>query len=39
MEWERYQKAEKEGISLPDDLLDSLLGLADDSNLTLPLMD
>ena len=38
MEWERYQKAEKEGLSLPDDLLDSLLGLADDSNLTLPLM-
>jgi len=37
MEWERYAKAEKEGIELPDDLLESLQGLAEDSGLTLPL--
>ena len=38
MEWERYAKAEKDGIELPDDLLESLQGLANDSGLTLPLI-
>ena len=39
MEWERYFAAEKDGITLPDDLLQSLQGLADDTGLTLPLFD
>ena len=38
MEWERYSKAERDGLELPDDLLKSLQGLADDSGLTLPLI-
>jgi len=38
IEWERYFKAKEEGIDLPDDLLGSLSGLADDSDLTLPLI-
>ena len=37
MEWDRYTKAEKEGLSLPDDLLQSLDGLAKDYGLELPL--
>ena len=36
MEWERYANVEKEGITLPADLLESLQGLANDSGLTLP---
>jgi len=38
IEWEKYRQAEKEGIDLPDDLLDSLLGLAQYSDLALPLI-
>ena len=38
MEWERYANAEKDGIKLSDDLLQSLEGLAKDSDLELPLM-
>jgi len=38
IEWERYAKAEKEGLELPDDLLESLQALAQDSGITLPLM-
>jgi len=37
IEWERYAKAKEEGIDLPDDLLGSLSGLAEDSDLTLPI--
>ena len=37
MEWERYANAETNGISLPDDLLSSLIGLAEDVDITLPL--
>ncbi|MCL2163047.1 MAG: Ldh family oxidoreductase [Oscillospiraceae bacterium] len=36
IEWERYKKAEKEGIALPGDLLESLYGLAREFSLTLP---
>ena len=38
MEWERLRKAETDGIELPDDLLESLQGLAKDSGQTLPLI-
>ena len=38
MEWERYASAEKDGLTLPDDLLASLQELADYSSLTLPLI-
>ena len=37
MEWERYAKAEREGLELPGDLLESLQGLASDSGIPLPL--
>ena len=36
MEWERYAKAEKEGLTLPSDLLESLQGLAKDCGTKLP---
>ena len=39
MEWERYGKAEQEGLTLPEDLLESLQGLAEDSGIPLPLME
>jgi len=39
MEWERYAGAEKDGLLLPSDLLESLQGLARDSGLVLPLVD
>ena len=38
MEWERYAKAEKEGLELPDDVLASLKDLAEDIELALPLI-
>jgi LDH2 family malate/lactate/ureidoglycolate dehydrogenase len=39
MEWERYEKAKREGIELPDDVLKSLQDLADDAGLVLPLIE
>ena len=38
MEWERYIRAEKEGLALPPDLLESLQGLASACGIVLPLM-
>jgi len=38
MEWELLRKAEREGIDLPSDVLESLQNLAKDSGQTLPLM-
>jgi len=38
IEWRRYEKAQKDGIDLPQDLLDSLTGLADDFGIPLPLI-
>ena len=38
MEWELLWKAEREGIELPDDVLESLQNLANESGLTLPLI-
>jgi LDH2 family malate/lactate/ureidoglycolate dehydrogenase len=37
IEWGRYQKARREGLELPPDLLDSLRGLADDLGVALPI--
>ena len=38
IEWDRYAKAENDGIELPDDLLEALNGLAQDTGITLPLI-
>ena len=38
IEWERYEKAKREGIELPEDVLKSLQELADDAGLSLPLI-
>ena len=37
MEWERYRKACDEGITLPEDVLSSLVGLSQESGVDLPL--
>lgn len=39
MEWENYMRSEREGISLPDDVLESLKGLAEDMQIELPVFD
>lgn len=39
IEWENYSRAEKEGILLPDDVLESLRGLAEDMQIELPVFD
>ncbi|HOK43144.1 MAG TPA: Ldh family oxidoreductase [Thermoclostridium caenicola] len=39
IEWENYRKSEREGISIPDDVLESLKGLAEDMQIELPVFD
>lgn len=39
MEWENYMRSEREGISLPDDVLESLKGLAEEMQIELPVFD
>lgn len=38
IEWERYAKAEQEGLSLPEDLEQSLRGLSEDVGIPLPVI-
>ena len=38
IEWGRYEKAQAEGLTLPEDLEKSLTGLAEDVGIPLPLM-
>lgn len=38
MEWERYEKAEKSGLVLPADVIESLRGLSEEMEITLPLI-
>jgi len=38
IEWENYRRAEREGILLPDDVLESLEGMAEDMNIELPIL-
>jgi LDH2 family malate/lactate/ureidoglycolate dehydrogenase len=39
MEWNKYEKAESEGLQLPTDLYDSLNALAEDTGVNLPVFE